>query len=123
MRFWGTKATPHTPVIPDVVLSLQMTANSGQAFDYPSGCDLVRVTVGSSVAGQGVVFFNPASTGAVLPTTPATATTATSGHNIPITPGEGRMFQIPGVTTGFSLIAPTSVQACVEFWSRVGTTA
>lgn len=120
MRFWGTKATPHTPVSPDVVLALQMTAGTAQEFDYPSGTDLVRVSVGSSVAGQGVVFFNPSTTGAVLPTTAATATTATSGHSIPITPGEGRMYQVPGTSTGFSLIAPTSVQACVEFWSRAG---
>ena len=120
MRFWGTKQTPHTPVIPDVVLSLQMTVGTAQAFDYPAGADLVRVTAGSSVAGQGVVFFNPSSTAAVLPTTGATATTATSGHNIPITPGDGRMYQIPGTSTGFSLVAPTSVQACVEFWSRAG---
>ena len=120
MRYFGTGATPQVPVIPDVVLALQMTAGTGQAFDYPTGTDLVRVTVGSSVAGQGVAFFNPSSTGAVLPTTPATATTNTSGHNIPITPGEGRMYQRPRGSTGFSLIAPSSVQTCIEFWSRGG---
>ena len=120
MRFWGTKQTPHTPVVPDVVLSLQMTVGTAQAFDYPAGTDLVRVTVGSSVAGQGVLYFNPNSTAAVLPTTSATATTATSGHSVPITPGEGRMYQLHGGSTGFGLVAPTSVQACVEFWSRAG---
>jgi hypothetical protein len=120
MRFWGTKQTPQTPVLPDTVLALQMTASTVQAFDYPSGADLVRISVGSSVAGQGVVYFNPSSTSVALPTTAGTASTASSGLNIPITAGESRMYQVLGGSTGFSLIAPTSVQACVEFWSRAG---
>jgi hypothetical protein len=118
MRYFGNRQIPVAPVIPDVVLSLQLTANSAQAFDYPTGTDLIRVSVGSSVAGQGVAYFNPASTGAVLPTTPMTPTTNTSGHNIPIRAGGPMMWQRPRASTGFSLIAPTSVQACVEFWSR-----
>lgn len=122
MRYFGNLHTPMHPVFPDTVLSLQMTAGSGQAFDYPTGCDLVRVSVGSSVAGQGVAYFNGVSTGAVLPTTSHTITTATTQLNVPITPGEGRIYQRPRGTTGFSLIAPTSIQACVEFWSRAGVT-
>ena len=118
MRYFGSLRTPAAPVIPDTVLSVQLTAGTAQAFDYPSGADLVRVSMGSSVAGQGVVFFNPSSTGAVLPTTLGAVTTATSGHNIPITQGAPMAWQRPRGSTGFSLIAPSSFQACVEFWSR-----
>jgi hypothetical protein len=120
MRFFGHTKTPAHPVLPDTVLAVQLTASTVQAFDYPTGADFIRISVGSSVAGQGVAYFNPSSTSVALPTTAGTATTASSGLNIPITAGEGRMYQVPGASTGFSLIAPTSVQACVEFWSRAG---
>ena len=85
MRYFGQRQVPITPAIPDVILSLQLTAATAQAFDYPTGVDMFRVSVGSTIANQLTVYFNPASTGAVVPTTAGTATTATSGHNIPIT--------------------------------------
>jgi hypothetical protein len=124
MRYFGNLNTPVYPAIPDTVLSLQLTAATGQAFDYPAGCDLVRVSMGSSVAGQGVVYFNGGSTGAVLPTTLGViaGTTLTTGHNVPITQGMAQTWQRPRGTTGFSVIAPSSFQVCVEFWSRAGTT-
>lgn len=120
MRFWGTKATPHTPVAPDTVLALLLTAATGHAHDYPSGADLVRVTPGSTATGFHTVYFNPASTQATVPTTAGAVTTSSSGLNIAVALGDSKMFQIPGGSTGFSLISPSSLSVTVEFWSRAG---
>lgn len=123
MRYVGSRLD-QIPVLPDTVLSVLLTAATGQAFDYPTGTDVFRVTAGCTAPGGAAsVFFNPASTGAVLPTTAGTVTTATTGHNIPITPGaEGRLFQRPRASTGFSVICGSSLSVSVEFWSRAGTT-
>lgn len=122
MRYFGNLHTPVHPSLPDTVLSLKLTAATGQAFDYPTGCDLVRVSAGSTAGGFETIFFNPNSTGAVVPTTLGVITTATTGHNIPVGLGEGRIWQRPRASTGFSLISVSSLYACVEFWSRAGTT-
>lgn len=123
MRYVGARFD-QIPVLPDTVLSLLLTAGTAQAFDYPTGADIVRVTAGTTAAAAAPsVFFNPATTGAVLPTTPSSLTTATSHHNIPITPGDGgRIFQRPRGSTGFSVVCGTSLSVCVEVWSRAGTT-
>lgn len=123
MRNYGQKnSVPFIPTIPTIVHSVLLTANTGQAFDYPAGTDLIRVRAGSTAALAGAVFFNPASTGAVLPTTPMTPTTATTAHNIPIFPGDGPlMYQVPRASTGYSLIAGTSLSACIEFWTRASS--
>ena len=121
MRTFNSRV-PGFPIAPDTVLSLQLTANSAQTFAYPASAHLVRVTVGSSVAGQGVVFFNPGSSQASLPTTTATVTTATTLHAMPVTAGgEAYTCQRAMSSTNFGLIAPTSVQVCIEFWSRGST--
>lgn len=120
MRFWGTKATPQVPVAPDTVLSLLLTAATAQAFDYPTGCDLVRVTPGSTATGFETIYFNPASTAATVPTTAGAVTTASSGLNIAVSLGDSKMFQIPGGSTGFSLVSVSSLAVSVEFWSRAG---
>lgn len=123
MRYFGTLGVPSIPVLPDSVLSLLLTAATAQAFDYPTGSDMLRITAGCTAPGGAAsVFFNPSSTAAVLPTTAGVITTATSGHNIPITPGDSRMFQRPRASTGFALICGTSLSIAVEFWSRAGTT-
>lgn len=122
MRYFGNLHTPISPSLPDVVLSLLLTAATGQAFDYPAGCDLIRVSAGSTFALPGTIYFNPNSTGAVAPTTAGTITTATTGHNIAISAGESKTYQRPRGSTGFSLFAPSSHSVSVEFWSRAGTT-
>lgn len=125
MRFWGNKQTPAHPELPDTVLSVKLTAATGQAFDYPVSCDMVRVSAGSTAAGFETIFFNPNSTGAVVPTTGfGIATTASSTQqNIAISLGEGRIFQRPRSSTGFSLVSVSSLFACVEFWTKGGTTS
>lgn len=123
MRNFGNKnAVPFIPSIPNIIQSVLLTANTGQAHDYPSGTDLIRVTAGSTVAPAGSVFFNPSSTGAVLPTTAITATTATSAHNVPVNPGgESLVYQVPRGSTGYSLVCGTSQSACIEFWTRASS--
>lgn len=122
MRYFGSLHTPPSPSLPDTRLSLLMTANSAQAFDYPSKCDLIRITVGSTVAGFGSIFFEPNSTGAALPTTGGAVTTAGTSGALVITQGEERVYQRPQSSTGFSLISPTSSYVSIEFWSRAGST-
>ncbi len=123
MRNFGEKnSVPLIPVIPNVIQSVVLTANSGQAHDYPAGTDLIRVTAGCTAVPVGSVFFNPSSTGAVLPTTPITPTTATTAHNIPIHPfAGGLLFQVPRGTTGYSAISGTSQSLCIEFWTRASS--
>lgn len=125
MRFYGPKETPQHPVIPDTVLSLQLTANSAQAFDYPENADLFRVSVGSSVAGLGSVFFNPSSTGAALGTTSGTiaVSSQSSGHNILVHTNSPKTFQRSRSSTGFSLVSASSVHVSIEFWTRGGSTS
>lgn len=122
MRYFGTMEVPPIPAIPDTVLSLLLTANTAQAFDYPTGCDMVRVRPGTTASSQVSVFFNPSSTAAVLPTTAGVVTTATSGHSIPVCIGDSFMYQRPRASTGFGLICGTSASVSVEFWSRAATT-
>lgn len=119
MRFFGTQSTPRDPVIPDTTLQLLLTAASGQAFNYPAGADLIRVTNASTLAG-GYVTFNPSSTAAAVATTGATISSSVAGQNIPIPAGASRVYQVPGGSTGFSLIAGSSHAVGVEFWSRGG---
>lgn len=121
MRYLGSRFD-QIPVFPDTRLSLLLTAATGQAFDYPTGTDIVRITAGSTASGFGTVFFEPASTAAALPTTGAIITTAATSGALVITQGEERLYQRPRGTTGFSLISPTSSYVSVEFWSRAGTT-
>lgn len=122
MRYFGSRAVPQNPVIPDTRLALLLTANTGQAFDYPTGCDLFRVTIGSTVASLlGPVVLQPESTGAALPTTGAVVTTNNSTGGILINVGEQpRMYQRPRGSTGFSLICGSSYSVGIEFWSRAG---
>lgn len=121
MRFVGSKV--EQPVLPDTVLALQLTANSAQAFDYPTACDFVRLIAGSTLTSGGpAVMFNPSSTQATVPTTAGAVTTASSGLNILVPQGVAMVFQRPRSSTGFSLVAPTSAFVSAEFWSRAGAT-
>lgn len=120
MRHVGPKQ--EIPQLPDTVLSLLLTAGSAQAFDYPSGSDVIRLTAGSTAAGASVLFFNPSSTAATQPSTGGTVSTAASGLNIAIPLGEARMYFRQRGSTGFSLVCGSSMSVSVEFWSRAGTT-
>lgn len=122
MRYFGTRAVNTTPVFTDTKLSLLLTANSAQAFDYPTGTDMFRIALGSTGASlQAQAFFDFSSTAVAVPTTGGVITTATSG-GILISGNYDRIYQRPRGSTGFSVIAQSSFQLCMEFWSRAGTT-
>lgn len=124
MRFWGHREIPQTRVIPDTGLSVLLTAATVQVFDYPTGCDLFRISVSSTIANfNGPVIFNPSSTGAALPTTTGTVSTAGSSTvNIGVNVTLPFEYQRPRGSTGFSLICASSMSVSMEFWSRAGTT-
>lgn len=122
MRYFGTRAVNITPVFTDSKLSLQLTANTGQAFDWPTDTDMFRIALGSTGANlQAQAFFDFASTAAAIPSTAGVITTATSA-GILISGNYDRIYQRPRSSTGFSVIAGSSFQLCMEFWSRRGTT-
>lgn len=120
MRFWGTKATPNTPVVPDAVTTVLVTS-AAQAADYPSNTDLVRVTFCSTTGGNLAGVFNPESTGAAWGTS-ASATAGSTVSNI-IVNSASKIFQIPRESTGYSIVGSSNAICTLEFWSRVGTTA
>lgn len=125
MRYFGLRDIPVCPVLPDSVLTILLTAGTAQAFDYPAGCDIVRITPGSTVAGASNIFFNPSSSAAQVATTAPTSFQTTSNsslQNVIIGVGDTRIFQRPRGSTGFSLICASSLPVSVEAWSRAGTT-
>lgn len=122
MRYFGHREVPSAPVIPDTTLCLLLTAATGQAFDYPTGTDLFRITPGSTIQGASNIFFNPSSTAAAVATTAGTISSTAGGQNILIGVGDTRVYQRPRGSTGFSLIAGSSMPVSIEFWSRAGTT-
>lgn len=124
MNYFGQRQIPPVMAIPSHRLSLLLTANSAQAFDYPTATDLVRFSIGSTVASlNGMVFADLTSTAAAAPTTGAVVTTANSSGGILLSGNFDRMYQRPRSSTGFSLISGSSFQICVEFWTRTGSTA
>lgn len=120
MRTFGSiDPLSQIPVVPDTRLSLLLTAASAQAFDYPSGAHIVRVSVGSTISGVGgPAFFDFASTAAALPTTGAVVTTLGTSGGIGIVAGSPRLFQLMGGSTGFSVIAGSSLTVFMEFWHK-----
>jgi hypothetical protein len=124
MRFFGNKQTPWHPVTPDTMVSKLLTAATAEAFDFPTGTDLFRVSVGTTASGFETAWINVGSTKATLPTTlHGQSTQGSSEFNIPVGLGEGRIFQRARASTGFSLIAVSSLYVCVEFWSRGASTS
>ena len=98
-------------ISPDTIAGTAL-AQTALAFDYPSGARIGRVSLCSSIAGFSAVL-NPASTGAILPGS-SLATTLSSGWNICF--NHDKLFLIPGGTTGYSLVSPSSGYVSVEFW-------
>jgi hypothetical protein len=123
-RYFGQRATPQHPVNPDTILTKLLTAATAESFDFPPNTDLFRLSCGSTAAGFHTVFLNMGSTKAALPTTAhGISTQGSSQFNIPVSLGEGRVFQLARGTTNFSLIAVSSMYVCMEFWTRAGVTS
>lgn len=108
------------PTVPDTKLSLLLTAGSAQAFDWPTGTDIFRITVGTTGDG-GPVYFSPSSTAVTLPTTSGLISTAASSGGFLIAPEAEKMYQRPRASTGFALISGSSVPVCIEFWQKGGS--
>ena len=120
MRSFAAKFQ-YIPSFPDTRLALLLTAATAQAFDYPTGTDIIRITIASTLAGvPGPVSFQLESTGAALPTTGALATTSLTTGGVLMIVGQERIYQRPRGSTGFSLIAGSSLSVGVEFWQRGG---
>lgn len=114
MRSFG--ARPHDfPLPPDTVGTVLLTT-SGQAIDYPSDTNIVRFSV-AQMSSVGV-FINAASTAARVATATTGGSTASASQSIHVP--VSLMYQIPGGSTGFSVIASVAggYMTC-EFW-KVG---
>lgn len=123
MRYFGHREIPNYPAVPDTALSLLLTANTGQAFDWPANADVFRAVVSSTIANFfGPVILNPSSTAAALPTTGGTISSSVGGQNIHLNVADQRMWQRPRASTGFSVICVSSMSVCMEFWQRSATT-
>lgn len=120
MRFWGTRQVPDIQVVPDAVTTVLVTS-AAQAADYPSNTHLVRVTFCSTTGGNLAGVFNPESTGAAWGTS-ASATAGSTVSNV-IVGSDSKIFQVPGDSTGYSIVGSSNALCTLEFWSRVGTTA
>lgn len=125
MRYFGHTNVPAFPVAPDSIATFILAANVGQSMAFPANADLARVTF-SSTSGVGLAgVVNWASTAAAWGSS-AAATAGSSLQNNMVPGGSDRMWQIPrGLTAGtsFSVACGAASLCCVEFWSRIGTTA
>lgn len=109
------------PVPPDLVAYAALAGATAEAYDYPTGANIIRLS-GVTTAAAGFGFaFNPISSAAQWPAADSTGTTASSSLlNIIVPAGESRMFQIPGGSTGFSLVSGTSGIVGIEYWKKGG---
>lgn len=104
---------------PDTVATLALAGATGEAQDYPSNTDVVRVSASTTAGAAQAVAFNATSTGAVWPSADVAATTATTNLNALIPAGESRVYRIPRGSTGYSAVMGTSGIVTFEFW-KVG---
>lgn len=119
MRGFGAKFD-QIPVLPDTVGQRVLAGGTGEAVDYPTDTDVVRLSAATTASGVYGFVFNPSSTAAAWPADDQSSTTASTGLNIVVPPGESRIYQRPSGSTGFSLISGTSGIVSYEFWKRGG---
>ena len=62
--------------------------------------------------------FNNGTTSAVWPSTSHAGTTVSSGLNAMVHGNDSMIYQVPGGSTGFSLVSPTSGIVTMEYWKR-----
>lgn len=111
----GTGALQPTHLVytpPDTVQTIILAAGTAQAIDYSTGTHIVRLTGMTTANAQYNFYFNPTSTGAVIPSS-GTSTNSTA-INLPIL--GSRAYQIPISSTGYSLVANTSGYVVAECW-------
>lgn len=117
MRGFGARnPLDNVSVPPDTVQTFVLAGAAGQSIDFSSGTQRMRLT-GITTAGAQLGFYaNLTSTGAAIPS--SGLSTTTTGINIPIF--GSREFLIPGGSTGYSLIAPSSGLVVAECWKIGG---
>src|SRR5712691_4732829 len=123
------------PFPADSVQTLFLTGgSSGQAMDWPNstggaaanagvaGANLVRFSAMSSAGAEFRAMVNLNSTFASVPASGTSVTTSTTqgstGNAYPIFGLYGKMFQIPGYSTGWSAAALTSGYVIAEIWRK-----
>ena len=120
-----TYATSHPteagPAPTDAIAFLVLSAGTAQAVDYPSGTEIVRLS-GMTTAGAVLGFVvNINTSGAALGSSvvPSSGvTTATSQQNVICPAGWSLTYQLPGGSTGFSVVAGAAGYVSAEFWGR-----
>lgn len=116
MRTIGTlHPTEGTPLPPDTVVTLALTANTAAAADWPANTQIVRLT-GQTTANATLQFSaNLFSTGVA---SPAAGTSANSSAGVSHPVNQPTSFQIAGGSTGFSAISATSGFVFAECWRK-----
>lgn len=111
MAYGALRPTDQIPVPPDTVgVAIISTALAVVAQDWPADAQLV--TFGSTMG----FFANMRSTHANVPSTNQAGTTVSSGLQEYLQ--SGVTYQIPGGSTGYSLVAPTSGVVTLSFWRK-----
>ena len=102
-------------VQPDTVATFLLAAATGQAQDLPAGATNARLTGLTTAGAQYNFYVLWGSTGAATPS--SGLTTSSTGSIQPVL--GTRTFQVStGLSTGFSVISPTSGYITAEFWHR-----
>lgn len=108
--------TDGVEVPPDTVQTYLLAGGTAQAIDFSTGTQMLRLTGLTTANAQLNFFANLNSTGAAVPSTGTS--TSSSAINQPVL--GVRSFQIPGASTGYSLIAQTSGYVIAECWKKGG---
>ncbi|HEX6992366.1 MAG TPA: hypothetical protein VF151_10790 [Gemmatimonadales bacterium] len=121
MRLFGTQHPQDAgPVAPDTVDTIILAAGVAQAADWPTGTHIARLTAVTTGAGGPMrSYFNAYSTKAAIPASGSSASTTGAGGtgvNMPVL--NERTIQIPGNSTGYSVVSPTSGYFHIECWRR-----
>lgn len=102
------------PVPADICITFALSAGTAAAADMPSMGEICRLT-GMSSAGNSLAFsVNMQSTAVIVPT--AGTSQSSAGVSTPVL-GQ-TSFQVPGVSTGFSVVSLTSGYVFAEFWNK-----
>lgn len=113
MNTLGTNPVLGNPVFPDTLgVAVITTAGAVVAQDWPTSAQLVHFNVHADS------WLNPWSTAVNIPTTNSSGTTVSSGQNVLLKAGHEHVFQIPGISTGYSVTAATSGVIGVSFWRK-----
>ena|SRR5258708_3276053 len=103
---------------PDTVATFALSVNTPIAQDWPAGTNMARLTGLTTLGAALGFYFQDGSTKATFAGSSvfSSGTSVSSQNNSAIFGSKD--YQIPGGSTGFSLVAGSSGQVTVECWSR-----